>query len=170
MMWEVPSIWVAWLILYLIANSSASVDVMLIVWWRVFFKELLNKWTWVISMAILFLMLASETMTTVDGLDDGLSTILLRQLQWWDLLSSKLQSALWKEKWLEKELTNLFPGWNSLLRELNNGNIPLRQLLASTMKLLMAACCLDAICSKEKQCCGDRGENLFSNNSFNVWL
>jgi len=95
-------------------------------------------------------MLTLETMMTVDGSGDVLSIILLRQLKWWDLLSSKLWLALWKKKQLQKELINLFPRWNSVLRGLKDRNIPLRWLLALIMELLMTAYCLDVMCSKEK--------------------
>ena len=71
-------------------------------------------------------MLTLETMMTVDGSGDVLSIILLRQLKWWDLLFSKLWLALWKKKQLQKELINLFPRWNSVLRELKDRNISLR--------------------------------------------
>ena len=39
MMWDASGIWMAWLILYLIANSSASVNITLIVWWTVLIIE-----------------------------------------------------------------------------------------------------------------------------------
>jgi len=81
---------------------------------------------WVIDVMMLFLILVLETIITVNGSDDTLSIILLSQLKWWDFLSSKLWLALWKEKQLEKELINLFPRWNSVFRELKDGNIPLR--------------------------------------------
>ena len=71
-------------------------------------------------------MLTLETMMTVDGSGDVLSIILLRQLKLWDLLFSKLWLALWKKKQLQKELINLFPRWNSVLRELKDRNISLR--------------------------------------------
>ena len=150
MIWEVPGIWIAWLILHVIVNNSTSIVVTLLVWWRVFFNKLLNKWMWAIDMVMLFLMLTLETMMTVDGSGDVFSIILLRQLKWWDLLSSKLWLALWKKKQLQKELINLFPRWNSVLRGLKDRNISLRWLLALIMKLLMTAYCLDVMCSKEK--------------------
>jgi len=39
MMWDVSGIWIAWLIPYLITNSSASVNITLIVWWTVLIIE-----------------------------------------------------------------------------------------------------------------------------------
>ena len=75
-----------------------------------------------------------------------------------------------KKKNPKKESISLFFRWNSLLRESKDGNIPLRWLLASTIELLMNACCLCIMYSNEKQCWGDRKANIFSNNSFKVWL
>ena len=37
---------VAWLILYLIIESSTSVLIMFTVWWRVLIRDLLWIWTW----------------------------------------------------------------------------------------------------------------------------
>ena len=81
----------------------------------------------------LSLMLASKTTMTIF---DALNTISSSLLQWALLLSLEWQSALWNEKWL------VSPRQNSLLRESKDGKIPLRQLLASLMELLIFTCCL----------------------------
>ena len=57
-------IWTGWLIPHLIANNSASVDIMLTIWWIIFLTEFESEWTYVMNIVMLFLMLASETMTT----------------------------------------------------------------------------------------------------------
>ena len=75
------------------------------------------------EVATLFSILVLETTMTIDRLEDAVSTILLRWLQWFNLLSSELWLTLWKEKQTWKESTNLFSGWNSLLRELKVGKI-----------------------------------------------
>jgi len=121
-------------------------------------------------MATLFLMLVSETTMTVNGSDDALRVILSRILQWWDLLSLKWWSALWNEKWLGNTSISLFPKWNVSFKESNNGNTLLRQLLVSTIELLMLFHYLAVIWSREKQWYCDFGENLFSSNVFKVWL
>jgi len=46
-------------------NNSASIGVMLIVWWSVFFSGLLKEWIWEIEQAILFLILISEMIITI---------------------------------------------------------------------------------------------------------
>lgn len=50
---------------YLMVNNSASIGVMLIVWWSVFFSGLLKEWIWEIEQAILFLILISEMIITI---------------------------------------------------------------------------------------------------------
>jgi len=54
-----------WLIPHLIANSSASVEVTLMVWWIVLAMILLLEQVWYIEVAMLFLILASEITITV---------------------------------------------------------------------------------------------------------
>jgi len=59
----------AWLISHLVANNSASVEVMLIVWWIVLAKILQPEHTCDIEVTILFLMLVTEiTMTIFENL------------------------------------------------------------------------------------------------------
>ena len=53
----------AWLILHLMAKSSASIEVTLIMWWIVLMIGLLWTWIYAIEVAILFLMLASEMLS-----------------------------------------------------------------------------------------------------------
>jgi len=48
-------------------------------------------------------------------------------------------------------LINLKPGENSLLKESKKEKIPLRQLLASTIELLIFSCCLKVTFLEERQ-------------------
>jgi len=64
MIWVTSGIWMAWLMLYLIANSYASIDVTLTTWWIVFLTGFKYEWIYTIDVAIVFLILASETTTT----------------------------------------------------------------------------------------------------------
>ena len=58
MIFEIPAELVAWLILHLITNNSASVLVMFTVWWRVLVMGLLQMCIWEIKVVILFSTLA----------------------------------------------------------------------------------------------------------------
>ena len=82
-------------------NDSASVGVMSTTWWSIF-KGLLKEWIWVIEVATLFLILASVIMMPNFGSDDDSKMILSSFLKWAALILLELQSALWKEMWLEK--------------------------------------------------------------------
>ena len=53
----------AWLMLYLITNSSASIEVMLTTWYIIFLIGFKSKWMHAINVVILFLIPVSETMT-----------------------------------------------------------------------------------------------------------
>lgn len=102
MMQETSCVWTAWLIPHLMVNDSASVGVMSTTWWSIFFKGLLKEWIWVIEVATLFLILASVIMITDFGSDNNSRMILSSFLKWAALILLELQSALWKEMWLEK--------------------------------------------------------------------
>ena len=89
----------AWLISHLVANNSASVEVMLIVWWIVLAKILQPEHTCGIKVTILFLMLVSKiTMTVFENL------VKITDVSVLDFFS--LQFTMWKEKWSEKLFTN----------------------------------------------------------------
>ena len=100
-----------------------------------------------IDIAMLFLMLAFETMTTDLKLDKVLRTHLSSLQIWVALLSLFLLFVWWNEKQLEKVSTNWKSKENLLLRELN---IPLRQLLGSTTELLIFSYCLRVIFSSNR--------------------
>ena len=68
---------VAWLMLYLIAISSALVLMTFRVWWKVFMIGLSLMWMWAIDVATLFLMLASDMISTVEKDSNDLIAILL---------------------------------------------------------------------------------------------
>jgi len=103
-----------------------------------------------IDIAMLFLMLAFETMTTDLKLDKVLRTHLSSLQIWAALLSLFLLFVWWNEKQLEKVSTNWKSEENLLLRESNVGKIPLRQLLASTTELLIFSHCLKVIFSSNR--------------------
>jgi len=73
--------WTAWLIPYLIVNDSASVDVILTVWWMVLAMVLWPEQTCNIDVVTLFLILVSEmTMIVLES----------------DRMSSKILLSLWR--------------------------------------------------------------------------
>jgi len=151
MIYDTFLIWTTWLIPHLMANNSTSVVVMLTVWWITFLMDLESELIWVMEVAILFLMLASETTITELAFAHTSITMSLSFQRWANLLSLYLQLAWWNEKWLENILIILELGKSSLFRELNNEKIPLRQLLTSTMELLILSCCIDIMFFKERQ-------------------
>ena len=100
----------AWLILHLIAKSSASVEVILTVWWIVLMIGLLYEWMYDMEITTLFLMLAFKITVTEWGSVEALMAILSRLCKW-PLISC---FHAWKEKWFKKESMSLFSGENSL--------------------------------------------------------
>jgi len=88
-----------------------------------------NEWTWAIDIAIWFLMLVSETTTTIFELAEVWRTCSSSLWIYADLLSLLFWLEEWKEKWLEKISINLEPGEILLLRELKERNILLSLLL-----------------------------------------
>jgi len=68
--------------LYLIANNSASVDVILTAWWIVLAMILLLKYMCDIEVAQLFLMLVSVIMTTMFGSEKKFLKTLSRFQTW----------------------------------------------------------------------------------------
>ena len=122
MIFEISSWMVAWLILHLMVNSSASVLVMFTAWWRVLTTGLLWTWMWEMDVATLFLMLASVITSALDGvLEDSrakLSSCWICDLRFWSLyLLNK-----WKEKWLLNMSIILWPEENSGFRGSKDGN------------------------------------------------
>ena len=73
---EILENWMAWLILHLMVNSSASIEVMLIAWWRVFLIRFECEWMCTIKMITLFLILVSNTTIIVLELDGSMKIIL----------------------------------------------------------------------------------------------
>jgi len=57
--------WTAWLILHLIANNFASVNMTLIAWWMVFAMIFGFGWIWARDVVILFLILVSDITTII---------------------------------------------------------------------------------------------------------
>jgi len=121
-------------------------------------------------MAILFLILASETIMTDLESNNIFEKISLRLQRWVALLSLSLRFAQWKEKWLEKLSINLKPGENSLLRELKDGKFLLRWLFTSTIGLLILSHCLVIIFSKERQYKEDLLACLLSKRILITWF
>jgi len=95
MIWKMSGNWIAWLILHLIVNSSASIEVMLIAWWRVFLIGFECEWMCTMEAMTLFLILilVSNTTMIVLGLDGSMKTILSSSQIWADLVSLLLWSA-----------------------------------------------------------------------------
>ena len=58
-------IWVTWLILYLIAKSSALVNIIFIRWWTVLVMMSCSLWIYKTEVVILFLILVSEIIGTM---------------------------------------------------------------------------------------------------------
>ena len=103
----------AWFILYCMANSSASVVVILIALCLVLMTGLLKEWICEIKVVTWFLILASDTMIVNKGLDDVLSTILSN----FSTCFLMLEEQKWKEKWSKNKSISLFPDLNSLLKK-----------------------------------------------------
>ena len=134
------SLWfVAWLIPHLIANSSASVLVMLTAWWRVFMTGLLWMCVCNIDVAMLFLILASVIISTHEGiLKDSKAKLSSYWIQALKLVSLHLLNK-WKEKQLERVLMTWWLGENLGWRGSNKGCTSLNLLSISTNKLLISS-------------------------------
>ena len=130
MILEILLMHIAWLIPYLMANSSVSMLVMLTAWWIVLISSLSWVWMWVIDVATLFLMLASDAMMAIDKDEENSKTILLSN---WahDLLSFSWLNKL-KEIWSKKLSITLRLGENSKFKELKDGKYSLTLLAEST--------------------------------------
>ena len=121
MILEIFSLLHAWLILHLMAKSSASVLVMKAVWWTILIKEWSHMWMCKTNVAILFLMLASVTTIAMWGEDNEWS-IILSSCWKCNLLLFTLLAKL-KETQLEKMFTILESGLNSRLRGKMKGKL-----------------------------------------------
>jgi len=126
----IPWSYVAWLMPYLIVNSSAS-DVTLIVWWMVFMMEQFWQWICMIDMVTQFLILTFITTRDIKKSSKEVRAILSRDRQCALRLLSLLFFTMWNEKWSSKRSMILCPGLNSLLRESNNRTILLYLFLMS---------------------------------------
>ena len=89
---------VAWLIPHLIADNSASIEVMLTAWWSVLITGLLWTWTCKIDVATWFLILASDTMSAiVESIEDLMAMLLSEQIWALRLLLPCLDER-WKKR------------------------------------------------------------------------
>ena len=113
-------------------KNSASMLVTLTVWWSILIISLLWMCTCVIEEAMLFLTLASMTMSVLDGVfDDSMARLLSCWIQ--DLKRrSEFFLNKWKEKRLEKQSIILSPGLNPGLRGSKEGKTLLNQFSIST--------------------------------------
>ena len=75
---------------HLIANSSASVEVMPTAWCKVFSMRFKYEWIYTIDIAMLFLILTSETTIIELKLDEALRTMSSSLQKWAVLLSLSL--------------------------------------------------------------------------------
>ena len=108
---------IAWFILHWIANNLASVIVTLTTLCIVLTTGLLKECIFEINMVTWFLILASETTITEEGLNDALNTLLSNFLICFLIFGEQE----WKEKWSENKSIRQFPSLNFLLRKENEG-------------------------------------------------
>ena len=121
---------VAWLMLHLIANSSASVLVMRTVWWIVFVRGLLYICMYTIDVAILFLMLTSEAMMATEGMKRTPRPFC--QVDRCEIYRFYLCYRHWNEIQSEKLSITLSPGENSKSRGAKDEKHSLDLLVMST--------------------------------------
>lgn len=161
-MWDVFGMRMAWLILHLMANNSASVVVTLTVWWTVFLTCSEWEWTWEIDVATLSFRLASDmTMTVLESII-RLSKRLSSWRKWESLLSLFLRFAWWNEKRPGNLSLSQNPGEISLLRVSKAGKRPLRWEFTSVIELLIFCLYLAVMFSNERWCDKDKSECWFS--------
>ena len=72
---DIFSLMQAWLMLYLIANNSASILVTNTAWWTDLIRDQLAKCTWDIDVAMSFLMLVFVTTRAIDREEEKWRTI-----------------------------------------------------------------------------------------------
>ena len=92
----------AWLMLHLIKNNSASVEVTLVAWWSIFARILQPEWMCNIEVTMLFLILASAMTRTFSGFEENSLMGLLSEYIWLLKASLSSQFTIWKERQLEK--------------------------------------------------------------------
>ena len=161
---------VAWLIPHLMAKNSASVLVMLTAWWSVLIIGLLWTCTCMIEEAMLFLTLASVTMSVLDGVFNDSMTRLLSCWIWDLKRQPKFFLNKWKEKQLEKQLIILLPSLNSGLKGLKEGKTFLNQFSILTKWPLIRPCC-HLVNELSKSGWGGVGELLlFYISNWRMWL
>ena len=133
---------VAWLMLYLIATSLALVLMTFRAWWRVFVIGLSLMWMWVIDVVTLFLMLASNMMSAIEGDSNDLIAIL--SSSWTQEVTLQFTCLLksWKRKQLENVFIILWPGNSSGLIKSNEEKTLLKWLSMSTKWPLIRLYCL----------------------------
>ena len=136
---EMPGTLVAWLMLYLITNSSVSDNMTFTAWWIILMTSLLWIWMWAMNMEMLFLILVSMiTRAIEESSEEEIVKLFSNSKQ---ALKDSLLLFLkeWKEKWLTKMSTILEPGENSLLKGSNAGKTSLNLSSMSTTKPLIFA-------------------------------
>jgi len=130
MILETFSLLEAWLILHLIAKSSALVLMTKVVWWRVLISELLAICMCEMNVAMSFLMLTSITIIAVDGEVNNSITMLSSCWRWILSFFSLLDKL--KEKQSEKLSIILKPRESFEWRGEKEGKISLDLLSEST--------------------------------------
>ena len=93
-MFEASDTWIAWLILHLIVNNSASVIVKLMVWWIVLAIMLWPEQPYDMDITTLFFILAFKIKITVLKSDRESSNILLSFWKWVSLTFLSLQQTV----------------------------------------------------------------------------
>ena len=160
----------AWLMLHLMAKSSASDKVMLTAWWRVLTIGLLKMWMCAMDKAILFLTLASVVTRALENEEEDsiakVSSCWRQDLKEGSLLLLKE----WKEKQLEKVSITLLPGWSSGLSGSNAGKTSLNLLSISTTWLFKRPHCLLESVLRDKTCGGEEQFELLSRSDLMMWL
>jgi len=136
--------------LYLIVNSSVSVDMILIAWWIVFMMGQSRQWMCVIDIATQFLIIMSVTIRAIEKSSKEVRVILSKDKQYALRLLSLLFFTVWNEIQFSKRSMILHPGLNSLLRESNNGTISLYLFLMSIMWFLIFCYCLGLRCVSKR--------------------
>ena len=170
MILEISWRYAAWLILHLMVKNSASVLVMLAVWWSILIIGLLWTCMYAIEKAILFLTLAFITTSALDGVfDDSIAMLLSYWI--WDLKrQSKFFLNKWKKKQLEKQSIILFSGLNSGLRGSKEGKTLLNWFsILTKWPLIRLHCCLVNKLSKSGWGGVDKSI-LFSMSDQRMWL
>ena len=118
---DIFSLMQAWLMLYLIANNSASILVTNTAWWTDLIRDQLAKCTWDINVAMSFLMLVFVTTRAIDREEEKWRTI--SSSSWKCIWSFSFLLAKLKEKRFKKLSVIWEPGANSGWRDEKEGKI-----------------------------------------------